>query len=195
MSELLLISHVVLWMAVLIETIALLALYHHFGEMYLNSREGRASQGPELGSRPKSVEVQDVSGVNVQLPASEVRSLIVFATTDCELCGKLREDLRHFAVNRPDVRPLVVCAGDEDEVSRWAGGLDEFVTVVPDRGHKIAARYGVGITPFCVGVDEGGTVLTKGIVNDLQGLESAADQTLSEQKTYSRQMVEIEERG
>ena len=46
MSEALLVSYAALWALVLAIAVGLLALYRHFGEMYLTSREGRVTQDP-----------------------------------------------------------------------------------------------------------------------------------------------------
>ena len=52
MSGPLLGSYIALWILVAVLSVAVFALYHHFGQMYLNSREGRETQGPDLGATP-----------------------------------------------------------------------------------------------------------------------------------------------
>lgn len=190
----LLASYVALWAVVLVEAVALFALYQHFGEMYLNSREGRASQGPDVDSKLKPMRTQDLAGSNVQLPTVGKPTLMVFVSTDCELCGELRPDLRRFAEARPEFRMLVICAGDRETVTRWADGLSEVAEVVTDPGYRIATRYGIGLTPFLVGADATGTVRTKHLVNELQGLEVAAEQVLSRERNGEQHFVQLEER-
>lgn len=172
----LLASYVVLWVLVIVETIALFALYQHFGEMYLNSREGRTNQGPKMGSKLKTIEAQDIADSRVDLSAVGEPKLMIFASTNCTVCDELQADLKKFASAHPEIRTLVVCAGDKKSVSRWADGLIEVARIVADPGYRLAKRYGVGVTPFLIGTDASGTVRTKGVVNDLQGLEFHAEQ-------------------
>jgi hypothetical protein len=187
-------SYVALWVLVIVEGLAIFALYQHFGEMYLNTREGRASQGPDVDSELEPVKAQDLSGSTVRLAERGRPTLLVFASTDCELCGELRPDLKRFAEERAEFRTLLVCAGDLDGVSRWADGLSEVVEVVPDPGYRIATRYGVGVTPFMVGTDSGGIVRAKAIVNGLRGLETVSEHLLARELATEQQLVQLEER-
>ena len=52
MSEALLVSYAALWALVLAIAVGLLALYRHFGEMYLTSREGRVTEDRDRGGTP-----------------------------------------------------------------------------------------------------------------------------------------------
>lgn len=191
----LLASYVALWVLVVVEAIALFALYQHFGEMYLNSREGRARQGPDIDSKLKPAQAQDIAGSALNLGASGKPTLMVFTSTDCKLCGELRPDLKRFAEDHPEIRTLVICAGGRKEVAGWADGLAEVAELVPDPGYRLSARYGVGLTPFLVAADASGTVRANGIVNDQRGLEAAAEQALApERSSRERHLVELEGR-
>lgn len=191
----LLASYVALWVLVIVEAVAIFALYRHFGEMYLNSREGRESQGPELDSALKPAKVQNIAGSTLHLPVAGKPAIMVFASTDCTLCDELRPDLSTFAETHPEIRTFLICAGHREGVASWADGLSEAIKIVPDPSYRIAARYGIGVTPFLVGADETATVRTKGIVNSLRGLEAAAEQTLSRGKQDDeRHLVQMEER-
>jgi methylamine dehydrogenase accessory protein MauD len=176
MSSLVAASYVALWILVLVEAVAIFALYHHFGEMYLSSREGRAQQGPELGSSLQPRELVDLQGSAVRLPSAAAPALLLFASTTCRPCQKLRPELRELAARRGSLEALVVCAGEQDEVRRWSAELDGRVRVVADRSGRLALDYGIALTPFCVAVDRFGTVRAKGIVNDGAGLERMADE-------------------
>jgi hypothetical protein len=173
MSGLLLLSYFALWVLVAVEAVAIFALYQHFGQMYLSSRDGRASQGPALGTNLKQMAAHDIYGQELSLPAIEAPSLILFASTTCSLCRKLLPDLDALVRTRSDFKALVVCAGNRDAVRSWAKGIDEGLAVIPDPGYAIAARYGVAFTPFCVACDEHGIVRAKGLVNDVGGLLGA----------------------
>ncbi len=174
MNSVLVASYVVLWILVLVLSAAVFGLYHHFGQMYIVSREGRQKQGPDLDRRLKRMPARDIRGIAVELPYAGVRQLVVFSTTDCKLCAHLRPDLARFAAAHSDLETVVICGGDSEAVRAWADGLSEVARVVADPTGRLAAAYRVGLTPFVVAIDETGTVISKGIVNDTQSLEWVA---------------------
>jgi AhpC/TSA family len=179
-STALLVSYIALWVLVLVLAVGLFALYHHFGELYLNSRDGRASQGPELQKPLRRANVRATSGTYVDLPSTGVPTVLLFADTDCRLCEELIPDVRRLAGDRTDVALSVVCGGAEPRVQEWARDLSTEVPVVPDPGQVLTARYGIALTPFAVAVDANGTVKNKGIVNDGDGLSYFVDAAVSE---------------
>jgi len=171
-------SYIVLWVVMVVQSVAIFALYHHFGQVYLQSREGRATQGPAVDTSLKRLDVQDVMGTPLSLPMIGRPLLMVFATTTCPLCDKLRPALGYVAESAGDVEVLVICGGEREVVRRWAQDLGARVRVVPDPGYRIAAHYTVGLTPFGVGTDRDGMVRAKGLVNDQERLEGMVQDTL-----------------
>lgn len=174
------VSYAVLWILVLVLGAAVFALYHHFAELYLASREGRASQGPEVGSSINRLRLAGGRDYELQLGQP---TLLLFTSTTCKICEKLRVDIGQFAARRPDIAIDVLCAGSGREVSDWARALPSRVRVFGDRGYKVAATLGIGMTPFVVGVDAAGQVRVKGLVNEEFGLQWAADETSSRAPT------------
>lgn len=170
------VSYIALWCLVVVLAIAMLALYQHFGEMYLNSREGRHAQGPEVGAPFRSRSVASLDGSNLALPILGAPSLILFMSTHCKVCGRLRDDISSFALNNPEISVIVICAGQLPQVQNWSDPLDAAVRVVPDADFRLAAAYGIGVTPFLVNVDAQGRVVGRGIVNDRDGLDVAAEE-------------------
>jgi len=165
----------VLWILVAIFAVALLALYHHFGEMYLNSREGRDQQGPEVGTLLAGAQLVGVDGGSVSVPPGRP-ALLLFMSTDCKLCGRLRDLIAEFAERHLQVETVVVCAGQASQVREWAARIDGRLPVGIDPQHRLAARYRIGMTPFVVGVRGDGSVVLRGLFNDIDGLELAAEQ-------------------
>jgi hypothetical protein len=169
------VTYISLWIVVLVQLIAIFALYHHFGQMYLSSPEGRVNQGPKVESKLKSLAVRSLEDQPLVLPAVQSDSLLVFASTDCPLCDRLRPDLIGFAKDHPTVQTIVICSGSRNEVREWAAYLSDEVRVVPDPAHRVAIHYDVRNLPFCVGTDEGGIVRIGGVVNTRRGLEEALE--------------------
>jgi Redoxin len=161
-------SYVALWVLVVVLAVALLALYSHFGQVYLSSREGRENQGPKLGDKLPALRERTLHGDQVQLPAGRP-ALILVASTDCPECEKLKQPLQQLAATA-DVDVAVLCAGQRSQVTAWARGLQPPVQVIVDKNFARASAMGVGVTPFMVGIGPDGVVRAKGLVNRDEGL-------------------------
>jgi len=180
MSAFFLVTYVALWVLSITELVALLALYDHFGQMYLSGREGRDKQGPALGSEMRPVELQDVRGTPVRLPVRESPTLILLASTVCRECDKIKPALAELSARySTEVVIAVLCAGKREAVSDWAGAIAMHVTVIPDPGYKVAAKLGVGMTPYVIGVDAAGKVCDKGLVNEREGMRAAIEDLIA----------------
>jgi hypothetical protein len=175
-------SYVALWVLVVVLAAAVLALYNHFGAMYFTSKEGRAQQGPALGTRLEAFSVRTLEGAEVSV-ATRRPALLLLAATDCPECGKLAAPLQRVAeeeAGRLDV--VVLCGGPRGRVLEWARARAAAppLHVVHDKNFRRAGDLGVGITPFLVGVDAQGEVRTKGLVNGEEGLRLAVRDLLDE---------------
>lgn len=180
MNGFFLVSYVALWALMAVMAVALLALYNHFGRMYLSSREGRALQGPALGSTAPALSAAALDGTTVLLPSGRP-TLLLMASTDCPECGKLTGPLQEVARRRAtELDVVVLCGGPPPRVAEWARDLHAPLRVVADRNFRRASDLGVGITPFVVGVDGEGVVRTKGLVNGDDGLQRAVRDLLEE---------------
>lgn len=168
-----LVTYVTLWVIVVVELVAIFALYHHFGQMYLSSPVAREEQGPRVDARLKSMDARDLEGDPVVLPARGTGVLMLFTDTNCPLCERLRPQLGQFAHEHPDVELLLICSGENALVRDWARDVPKPVRVVADPTHRIGRYYDVTNLPFCVAVDHAGLVRVAGIVNTPRGLEEA----------------------
>ena len=167
-------SYVALWVLVGVLVLAILALYHHFGVMYLGSREGREDQGPHPGTQLERRTFEDVLGQPLVLPPPDASALVLFTATDCKVCARLLEDLPGFVRRHDDLETVIVCAGTNKAVREWSRDLVDLVPVVPDPRSRLSVSYDIGVTPWLVGVDAEGVVRASGLVNDGDGLELAA---------------------
>jgi hypothetical protein len=167
-------SYALLWTLLAVTSVSVYALYHHFGQMYLTSREGRADQGPAVGTRLRRTEALGLDAVPLLLPSRGVSALVVFTSTTCPVCEAMRLDLIQVARDQPDLPVYVFCHGSARAVRDWAGELTGAATVVPDPRLRYAARYEVAVTPFGIAVSADNVVRARGIVNDLDGLRALA---------------------
>lgn len=171
-------SYVALWVLVVVLAVALLALYNHFGQMYLTSHRGRESQGPAVGSVLDRFTATDLRGRAVSVPSGRP-ALVLLASTDCPECRRLRAPLQQLAADRAGSMDVVVlCHGQRSQVAEWAAGMSGAVHVIQDKNYRRASAMGVGITPFMVGVDGDGVVQARGLVNGREGLSLAVEALL-----------------
>ncbi len=174
MTEVFIASYVVLWVLATALSVAVFALYHHFGQMYLTSREGRETHGPRPNEPLRRFSGIDISGEPVELPSVGRNAILIFSGVDCPLCTRMLPDVAAFAQAHDELRTIVVTTGPVEAVQQWAGTLHEVATVVADPEYRIAGRFGVGLTPFMVAVDAEGVVRASAVVNDRAGLEQGA---------------------
>src|SRR6218665_34670 len=159
---------VVTWVFLLLLSVAVLALYRHFGQLYINSPQGRTEQGPEIGSAILSFADIDRRGREVRLSASRPAALL-FVDTTCTLCAAVRQGLSALE-GAPDAQVVVFCAGQLQDVDAWADGLPENVLVVHDPRSGYANKYEVNGTPYAVVTGVNGIVHGKSIINGVEGV-------------------------
>ena len=168
-------SYVLLWLLVLTLLAGVFALFHHFGTMYMTSREGREDQGPEPGRLVEAFTAADITGRIISVPPMNRPLLLVFTSTTCKFCARLRPEFQRFVTAHTEVDLVVICDGHPRAVAAWAAEISRTVRVLSDPRARRSARYGVAVLPFAIAVGADGVVRGRGIVNDLDGLELLAD--------------------
>jgi hypothetical protein len=189
-SGFVLVSYVVLWIVVVVLCVAVLALYHHFGQVYLNSREGREDQGPESGKPFPAVVARGFRDGRVPL-VRRWPAVVAFMDVECNLCAELLGDLGTFAGDATDVSVVAVVAGPPPSVADFTRGLPERVDVFPDPSGVLSTGHGVAVLPFLVTVDAQGIVRAKGIVNDHGDLERLASSIREPAKVVEPVLEEV----
>lgn len=174
MNTLLVVNIIALWVLVIALLIAVGALYHHFGQMYVTSREGRANSGPVVGSLARDAELIDLYGRTIVLP-SDRPTVLIFVSTQCNICKRVREGLGDLATNFPAVDIVIMCEGKRDAVAAWIDDKNDLATVVADPHGRVRDKYDVDVIPFCVAIGADGLVRSRGIVNGYDGLSAAAE--------------------
>lgn len=154
------------WAVTLANSVAVLALFNHFGRMYIASREGRTRQGPVVGSEFRT-----------RAFVQSRPALVLFTSSDCELCERLAPDLPEAAraLDSAGVSLVTLCAGSAAQVAAWAARMGNSVLTVRDTGSREARRLGIAMTPFLIAVSGDGTVVDKSLVNDIRGIHSVAE--------------------
>lgn len=148
--------------------VLLIAVMRQVGSILIHLNPGRLGEvdgGPDLDT------VVHVPGVPDGRPA-----IVVFVSPTCTLCGFVRDALPALRDHYQEVAVLPVVLGD-DERARHA--------YANELGHgaradllALAKDWDVQGTPFAVGVNDGGQVKGRGVVNSLDHLESLAESLL-----------------
>jgi methylamine dehydrogenase accessory protein MauD len=177
-TEALIASNLVLWVAVVVLGYVVVALTRQIGVLYERVAPAGAllqRHGPEVGSAAPVVEAEELRGRTRTVGGTrdDGRStLLFFLSPTCPVCKTLLPVLRSIARREAD-RVEVVLASDgprpEHEAFVQAERLDGFAYVLSP---SLGMTWQVGKLPYAALVDAGGVVRAKGLVNTREHLES-----------------------
>lgn len=149
------VSYVVLWAAVLVLSVAVVALLRQIGVLHARLAPMGvhfAGEGPELHAAAPA------AGPDVDYGRTDL-TLVAFTAPDCEICARLRPSL---AALRSQYRELAMV-----ELEHGPGTASAF------------RAFNVSTTPYFVAVDRGGVVRGRGVANSLEQVEELIDEALS----------------
>jgi len=178
MTEALLVSNVLLWIAVVLLCGVVFALVRQVGLLHERIAPAGAlavARGPEVGDAAPTLEVEDRRGRLVSLGGSDPqgrRTLLFFLSPTCPVCKTLLPTLRRIVREQsPRLRVVYASDGAPEEHAVFVEQHDlEAETYVLSR--ELGVRYEVAKLPFAVLIDEAGRVRAKGIVNTREHVES-----------------------
>ncbi|HEX7853420.1 MAG TPA: thioredoxin-like domain-containing protein [Sphingobium sp.] len=172
----LIISQVISWLVIVAMGVALLALARQVGILHMRVAPAGAlttADGPAVGSMVKPIDTHALDGSPVKIggaaPGTPLR-LLMFVSAQCPLCKALIPMARAFAKAE---RVEIIFVGDddvtaqEDMIARHELQSYPFVN-----GPEVGRAFEVGKLPYAVLLDERGTLLSKGLVNSREHLES-----------------------
>ena len=167
------VTYVALWLLMILVLAALFSLYRYHGTLFINSSEGRATQGPKLNEPLKSMHLRDTAGMDVLMGESSNSSQFVFfASTKCAPCIKARDALGLFAErHKGTIETIVVCQGKDEHVREFTKDMPEHIKAVSDPHWHIGASLRISTTPFALITDRGGSVIAKGMPDNEDGFQ------------------------
>lgn len=169
-------SQILSWIVILSLGVALIALARQVGVLHMRvapagalTTAGGLAAGE--GSPPIAAHLLDGATTLVGGPASGVDlRLLLFVSAQCPLCKTMIPVAKSFA---RDERLALTFVGDDDVAAQRAliaqQGLEGHVFV---NGPEAGQAFGVAKLPFAVLLDADGIVLSKGLVNSREHLES-----------------------
>jgi len=172
----LIVSQIVSWIVIGMLVVALLALARQVGVLHMRVAPAGAlttAGGPAVGSGAPLVEAHRLDGGHITIggPVTDAPlRLLMFVSAACPLCKGLIPVAKSFA---KDERLALTFVGDDDAAIQHKliaqQGLEAYPFV---NGPEVGQAFGVGKLPYAVLLDAEGVVLSKGLVNSREHLES-----------------------
>jgi methylamine dehydrogenase accessory protein MauD len=175
-SEVFLLSYVLLWSVAVLLIIGFAAMVRQIGLIHrrvpaLGSRMGGI--GPAVGQPAPDFDDLDVLGRRVQLGKARGRkTLLLFVSPHCRVCEDVAPGVRSVARSERSTTDVVLVSADSPESLRTFLESTALTSIPALASWEVVSRYEVWTTPFAILVGEQGTVITKGIVNHIEDLES-----------------------
>ena len=179
MEKLLLASHLGLWVAVIVQTLFILALFRYIG--LLLDRMPR--QGLPLGKSAPRREVVDIEGGRHVLgESSRQQWVLIFTSPNCPWCEEMAPHIAPFLRSLgPEYDLLLVLsdqppAGQAQSYARRLGGGTPLKLAV---AAELFESYAVPGTPYGLLIDAEGIVRSKGTTNTLTDLQTLVKMPVS----------------
>jgi Thiol-disulfide isomerase and thioredoxins len=172
----LVVSQIVSWLVIVVFGLALLALARQVGILHTRVAPAGAlttSGGAAVGDDTAGLTGLALTGGTLAIggpkPGTALR-LLMFVSAQCPLCKGLIPIARSFAEHE---RVALTFVGDDDPAAQQAmieaHGLGAYPFV---NDPAVGRTLGVSKLPFAVLIDEQGQILSKGLVNSREHLES-----------------------
>src|SRR5882757_8734950 len=176
MLTVLIVSQILSWIVILGLGIALLALARQVGVLHVRVAPAGAlltGKGPVVGEAAPVLDVTTMEGAPLSIGKALAKGrmqLLLFVSPSCPLCKELIPIARNFA--RTEKLDIVFVGDDAlDEQRAMIARLD--MAGLPFVNGPIVGRtFHVDRLPHAVLIGDSGTVLSKGLVNSREHLES-----------------------
>ena len=179
MSEALIVSNIILWIAVLLLAILLFALTRQVGILHERVAPAGALQpttGPKIGEVTEGIQTKSLQGESIQIGGSEkvkFSSFVLFISPTCPVCKELVPTAISLARSEQD-RIRLLFASDGENIEQHQSyirdlEIEEYPYVVSE---GLGMYYQVSKLPFAILIDPSGVLRSKGLVNTREHLES-----------------------
>ena len=182
MTEMLIVSNIVLWVLVVILALVVLALARQIGILHERVAPAGALQpteGPKIGELTEAMRLEDLDGKPVTVGGPDADSLatfVLFISPTCPVCKSLVPTAKSL-VKKESARMRLVFASDGDEPEQHRAyardlKLDEHPYVL---SQPLGMKYQVSKLPFALLIGADGSLQSKGLVNTREHLESLVE--------------------
>ena len=176
MLTVLIVSQIVSWIVILGLGIALLALARQVGVLHVRVAPAGAlltGKGPVVGEAAPVLDALTMDGVSVAIGKALAKGrmqLLLFVSPSCPLCKDLIPIAKNFA--RREKLDIVFVGDDEVEEQRAMIARLEMQDLPFINSPIVGRTFHVDRLPHAVLIGDDGTVLSKGLVNSREHLES-----------------------
>src|ERR1700712_1962240 len=176
MLTVLIVSQVVSWIVILGLGIALLALARQVGVLHVRVAPAGAlltGKGPVVGEDAPVLDALPMEGASVTIGKTLAKGsmqLLLFVSPSCPLCKDLIPIAKNFA--RREKLDIVFVGDDEVEEQRAMIARLEMQGLPFINSPIVGRTFHVDRLPHAVLIGDDGTVLSKGLVNSREHLES-----------------------
>lgn len=168
-------SMVLLWLVVIVLIIVVFALARQIGVLHERIAPAGAlmvNQRIRAGDQAPAIPVTTLAGESIMIGGTGRRQLLFYLAPDCPICKSLLPVLKSVTAADKSTQVVLLSDGDDPAPHRdyiAAQRLEAF----PYALSEIAGRtYGVGKLPYAVLIDATGKLVSLGIVNSREHLES-----------------------
>ena len=213
MTEMLLVSNVVLWVLVVVLALVVLALARQVGILHERVAPAGALQpteGPKVGELTESMALRDLHGNAVTIGGADAdgrATLVLFISPTCPVCKSLVPTAKSLARKEsPRLRLVFASDGDRPEEhvayaeDLWEQPAGHNLEIFPesetlrvgDTARYLIKNYHVSKLPFALLIGADGSLQSKGLVNTREHLESlveAMDTGIANLQEYVGQMA------
>jgi methylamine dehydrogenase accessory protein MauD len=176
MTNALIVSNILLWVAVLALLATVLALARQIGILYERIAPMGAlmmDSGPGVGQPAPVLQLPALGGGAVQIGGSANRNtLLFFLSPTCPVCKKLLPIIKSMQKAEAQTTQIVLASDGElpqHEAFRQRAELEGFPYVL---SAELGMNFRVSKLPYAVLLDTQGLVRAKGLVNSREQLES-----------------------
>jgi len=167
---------VVLWIVVLGLIVALFAMARQTGVLFERISPMGAlinDAGPKIGDASPRFTLPNLNGGIVSLGGAADRSkLLFFLSPTCPVCKKLLPIVKSISTSESKWLDVVLASDGEEPKHRAfieRAGLAAFPYVLSS---DLGITFRVSRLPFAVLIDEAGTIVSKGLINNREQFES-----------------------
>ena len=182
MTEMLLVSNVVLWVLVIVLALIVLALARQVGILHERVAPAGALQpveGPKVGELTETMRLEDLGGKTIAIGGADAEGLatfVLFVSPTCPVCKSLVPTAKYLA-RKEAARMRLVFASDGDSREQHVAyakdlGLEGYPYVL---SQALGMSYQVSKLPFALLIGADGTLQSKGLVNTREHLESLVE--------------------
>ena len=182
MSEMLVVSNIVLWVLVIVLALVVLALARQVGILHERVAPAGALQpteGPKVGELTEAMALESLAGEHVSVGGPDtggLATLVLFISPTCPVCKSLVPTAKSLA-KRESKRMQLVFASDggrREQHEAYADDLqlDSYPYVL---SQSLGMAYQVSKLPFALLIAADGSLQSKGLVNTREHLESLVE--------------------